>query len=188
MHCKICNKTGGGVYTGSESEGHLCSECYQEKNQERVIAYLKITTWKESTVTMAEHYYGDLIMGLEYITVTYILDQGAVKRLNRTEEFRMVPSLGRHIVGDDSSQFFTEEGLKKKAIEKFKEDQKGFKYLLCGDNSIAEPQEMLVGPEPLMGKANQLWAEFEAFNGWDCKEEEETAVQKLSDSWEELLK
>ena len=124
-------------------------------------AYLKILTWKDSAAVMlAEHYYGTLVLGDRELPVHFNLTTSEAKRLNKSEEFRMIDTGHRYNPGDQSSRFCDLDKLLDHAVKLFKKNQGSYEILLVGDNAICEPQEMIFGPKQVVRRANKLYTEF----------------------------
>jgi len=149
-------------------------------------AFLEIRSWTDSGVVWAEHWYGSLYFGDKRVDVHYVLNEVEAKKLNKADNL-----LGRGIlsynVGEETSRFLSKEKLVKEAIKLFNQDPHGYDILLEGEHYVLDPMKMLVGPEILLKEANQIWKQFESFDGWNCKREEEKEVKEICDQWDILV-
>ena len=150
-------------------------------------AYLKITTWADSAVVYATHYYGKLVFGEEEVEVLYKLSKAEAKKLTEGEQYRMIPSEIKYRTGEKSGRFMDRGKLLSCAIKLFMQDKRGYDTLLVGDSAICDPLEMIAGPKKVMEEANVLYQEFEALDGWACEKEDESKVQSICDEWDVVV-
>jgi hypothetical protein len=128
--------------------------------------YLSIRTW-EGIAPDAKHYYGRVDWR-----------DGAGTRL---EDDITTPS-GR-------MGYLAEDTLRRAAMKWFKarDNKHPDDLFIVGSISTLDPREMLAGPAELKKKANVLWEQFEALNGWECRKDQEPDVKKVCDAWTALL-
>ena len=149
-------------------------------------AYLTILTWTDSLIVMmALHYYGRIRFGeKDSVDVEFILTKDDATKMNMDRD---VYIYGRYKTGESSTAFTDEKKLIKEAIKLFKKDPHGYDVLLKGDHYICDPQKVICGPKDIMLKANRLWNKFESYNGWGCKEEDESRVRVICDKWDDII-
>lgn len=153
------------------------------------VAYLKITTWVGSAVGYAQHYYGTIYFGDNQWSaktpkkdVKFKIDSRQAIEFNKEEPDLIRMGLGNK-PGDMSTRFTDRDMLIKKGTKLFKKDPKGCDVLLEGDSGYVDPHKMLAGPKDVMEKGNKLYEEFEEYDGWGCKPEEEKDVRRISNAW-----
>ena len=151
-------------------------------------AYLVISTWVGSSVVWyAEHYYARIMFGDKRVDVTKKLTKREAAFLNRGEKYKDPTLQSEYKEGEDSGRFVDKDKLAKAAVALFKENSYGYDALLEGEIAVCDPMRMLVGPKDILRHANVLWRKFEGLRGWGCSKEEEPAVQKICDQWEEMV-
>jgi hypothetical protein len=151
-------------------------------------AYLHIITWVGTIVMYADHYYGSIRFGDERVEVRYKLTVADAKRFNRAESGAIGPrTIRKYNPGDESTRFSDRNKLIKEAIKLFKKDDHGYEILIEGDNSICDPQKILVGPNKIKAEANALCDEFDHYCGWDCRSEDECRVDDICKKWESIV-
>jgi hypothetical protein len=145
------------------------------------IVYLYITTWKGSCVGWAKHYYGSLWHNGKRTEVSIPMTVSDAKNLNKEDDYNYYKR------GDMLSRFENKEQLIRAAIKLYKKLYPETDLLIEGSSATLDPQKVLVGPLKLKNKLNDLYKQFEAYNGWGCNPEDEPAVSRISNQWEELL-
>ena len=150
-------------------------------------AYLEITTWVGSSIVWyAKHYYAKIRFGDGTVNVRCKLAKKETGKLNVESREDFFPG-SKYRVGEETTRFSNKKKLIREAIKLFKKDPHGYDVLLEGDHCWADPMKMLVGPKDVMGKANSLWELFERRKGWDCPEEEEKEVRKITNKWDKIV-
>lgn len=126
------------------------------KAPERVV-YLTLTTWTESCITWAEHWYGRLKQRKDgherNLEVDRILTAKDAKQLNESEHDPTAPP---YKAGERTGRFFSRDAVIKAALECWQEHWPKADILILGDPLTLDPQEVLVGPEPLKTKINEI--------------------------------
>ncbi len=142
-------------------------------------AFLRVVSW-HGVVPGASHYQGTLkIDGKEY-EVTRPLTAAEAKQLNK-EARRDGATCNIYKKDGPSGRFFSEESLIEAGIEIVKRDHPGVKLLILGDSAILDPQQVIMGDEPLKSILTELWLEAVANDHW---EGDEAKMQDISDRWE----
>ena len=158
------------------------------------IAFLEIKTWVDSVAVFAQHYYGKIKCydghdRCEEINIETKLLSFEAANLNKAEGLRAELYRFKYKKGDTTESFLNKSKLISCAKQFFHKElkPKGYVVLLKGSSGTIDPQEMIVGSSELKKKCNLLYEEFESYDGWGCKTEEEKQVRKISDDWNLLL-
>jgi hypothetical protein len=154
-------------------------------------AYLKVTTWVDTVAVMAEHYYAEIIFGENQWSretpkarVTYLLSSRDAIRMNKADDTRLIPLGIKHKPGEESKRFTDRDKMVKAAIKLFEKDPKGFDILFDGETGYIEPKRMLVGPNDIKDKANELYEKWHEAE--DGEQHENPKARKLRREWEDL--
>lgn len=144
-------------------------------------ANLTVTTWVDSSVIGATHYYGRIqIEGRRTdITVERTIGKAEAKQLNKDE--RDAGDGPSYKVGDISGRFWSEAQVIEAAVAYMQEKHPTIAYLMNGCRSCLDPQPCLIGPEPIKTALNALVAEAEANDWW---EGDEDVMKDIFQRWE----
>lgn len=150
------------------------------------IAYLDIRTWVGTYyVWYAQHYYGHIEFGNKKVELYTKLTAEEAEKMNKKDS-SLLPA-AQYKEGEQTSRFTDKNLLIVEAIKEFAKNSHGYEILIEGESAVCDPQRMLVGPEEMMEKANSIWEEFESFDGWNCRKEQEPLVEEICKRWEEVV-
>lgn len=123
------------------------------KDFKKICCCLEISSFTYIGSLGAEHYYGSLYCQvgdkLQIRELEYEVDEQTAQKLNKNDGYV-------YEVGEKTIKFFSEEEVKDAAIRQFSVLFPTAKILINGSYAVADPQEVLVGPEPFKKEANQL--------------------------------
>ncbi len=132
----------------------------------------------------ATHYYGRLVCtgGDPYDhELRHLLSKKEAAEMNDGES--SLSEFMQYEVGEESTRFSTRSGVIDAALAEWKDFHADAIILILGSVGIAEPQQVLAGPQKLMNAINQLVDQAEECNYWD----DEDQMSKICDKWDELM-
>ena len=145
-----------------------------------MIVYCKPMTWVGTSVSWAEHYYGDLICGKKRKELTHALTASGAARMTRREGDGTT-----WVVGEKTNRFSDKEHVKQEAIRQYKTAFPGATILVYGGTGVCDPQPILDGPEYIKVTANRFVDRANEVGWWEGDEDD---MQVICDEWDEFWK
>lgn len=142
------------------------------------VCYLDISSFQGLSIG-AIHFYGELRCdGNRVELIHHLTTEEAIERTKR--ERADMGSEYRYKRGDKSRGFTTEEQIIDLACRTWHKHFPDADVLILGDNCVAEPQRVLVGPKEFKTQINKWYAECKAF-GW--YEGNPKKMERISDTF-----
>lgn len=155
------------------------------------ITFLKIRSWIGLSPE-AVHYQGELQRFSncgDKVEFKRILSTSDAKKLNaiRKRQYPGDPHAAFFRAGMEYDGFDTRDELIKLALETYKTHYPESCILILGSASTGDPQLILDAPnQELITEANKIYEEFESFEGYQFRRNEQRAIE-LNDKWDALL-
>jgi hypothetical protein len=147
-----------------------------------MIVYLEIRTWIGSSALGAIHYYGELVGEDITFVLRKTLSSREARELNKVAKATGFPI--EYKAGDKYTGFLDKQEIVDLALETWKEQFLDGTILIKGDHAVAEPQEILVGPEDLKEAVNSLVEQAKDLD-WDSNRLQMTEICL---QWDILMK
>lgn len=169
-----------------------------------IAIYCHITTFMGGASLGAQHYYGKIKYkpydgGFEEDLYIRLTQRAAIEHNKGLRRFGR-PSQEFVKAGEITSNFMDKETLRDTAIKCFHEgrmrdrwDEKDIvipktaKFLIEGDTSYAQPQEILACVAGYEARKDELNALFEAGNGWHWEADSAGRLDSLSSRWYRIM-
>lgn len=145
--------------------------------------YLEISCWQGISLG-AEHYYGSLTQtrpDYKQVKLTKVMTQAEANASNDKDSCEFC----QYEAGEETERFDSESEVKSAALTKWKEIFPDAEILFCGNSCHADPTEILVAPEPILTKGNELYKRARQVGFWDFSPEK---MQKIANEWDALFK
>lgn len=147
------------------------------------IVYIETSTWSGISPG-AIHIYAELRCNGESISLTKKLSARSAATVNKSREGLLYRPFK---AGDDVDFFDSYEEIEKIALRQWKKEFPDAEILILGSASACDPQKVLFHPTPnVIIEANQLYDEFESFEGYQYKKNWPKA-EEIQEQWDRLL-
>jgi hypothetical protein len=155
------------------------------------VVYLHISTWVGTAAIGAIHYFGELQCGDQVVKVTRVLSKPQAEKLNK-EARRIKPRSDYELYRPDqeTEDFLSRKEVRERALEIWKEHFPNADILVEGRRSVADPQQILIGPPHIMSRVNHWVYEAEAIGWYDGghKKEMDEIFNEFSQFWKTIDK
>jgi len=145
------------------------------------IIYLNISSYR-GTCLGATHYYGHLTSrspDYKNIELQKPMTQKECDALNAKDKHNMI-----YEPGDVSGRFNSSSEVIKFAISIWKTFFPDGEILMEGSSAVADPQKILIAPEPFFVKGNSLYQRAKKIGFWGYNE---TEMKKIAKEWDALF-
>ena len=149
--------------------------------------FLDISTWVNTCVIGAQHYYAHLECGEERKELIYVLDEKTAMRINECDGI-VANTTAAYCAGDTSGRFFSWEELVQHAREHWQDEEyfPDASILIKGRAGVCDPQEVFeCNDEEFKRKANKLYCRMKRIGGWNHSENE-AEMKRIEKNWERL--